>query len=346
MVNHMIHSATDAADPRPFFIFGAGRSGTSLLSRMLGHHPNLAVPPESHLYAIFHPWLKYYGDLRVSQNRADLVEDIIASGPIRDWSPQLEPDEVLARIDGEGFGAVVEAVMAAWAAKVHKPRWGEKTPKHVRYWREISTDFEDPPVIHIVRDGRDCALSLMEARFGPKSLYACAREWKKYLKRVEAVKRSLPPERFYETSYERLLRHTEDVLRDICAFLGETYTPEMLQFYQNTAPYPTDVRNRQNLTRPLLAGNTEKWRSQMDQDELRVFEAVAGNALVRYGYQRAISDCSMSRQEEWCRRYLEAPYRRSIGRFKDRKGQRERLIQVRLLARRVVMRPFVARSGS
>jgi hypothetical protein len=46
---------------RPFFILGAGRSGTSLLSRMLNQHPSLAVPPESHLYSTFYPWLRYYG---------------------------------------------------------------------------------------------------------------------------------------------------------------------------------------------------------------------------------------------------------------------------------------------
>ena len=60
----------------PFFIFGCGRSGTSLLSRMLNQHSRLAVPYESHLFNTFPPLLKYYGDLYSLPNRKRLVDDI------------------------------------------------------------------------------------------------------------------------------------------------------------------------------------------------------------------------------------------------------------------------------
>jgi hypothetical protein len=322
-------------DRRPFFLLGAGRSGTSLLSRMLNHHPNLAVPPESHLYSTFHPWLSHYGSLAVPQNRANLVADIVASGPLRDWSPRLRADEVLAHIDGDDFGAVVDGVMRAWAARQGKRRWGEKTPKHVRCWTQIRADFEGSPVIHVVRDGRDVALSMIEARFGPKSIYSCAEEWKGYLGQVEAIKNSLPPELFFEVAYEDLLENARRVLKETCDFLGERYAPEMLVYYHDTSPYPTDARNRQNLTKPVMVENKQKWRSRMTKDEVRVFEAVAGNTLARQGYTLAIEDPVMSKREKWFLRYLEAPYRRTIGRLKDRKGQRERLLLIGLLSRRV-----------
>ena len=41
---------TGPAGGRPIFVFGCGRSGTSLLSRILNQHPNIAVPFESHLF--------------------------------------------------------------------------------------------------------------------------------------------------------------------------------------------------------------------------------------------------------------------------------------------------------
>ena len=322
-------------DSRPFFILGAGRSGTSLLSRMLNQHPNLAVPPESHLYNTFYPWLGYYGSLAVPQNRATLVADIVASGPLRDWSPRLRADEVLRHIDGDSFGAVVDGVMRAWAAKQGKGRWGEKTPGHAHYWGPISADFEGVPVIHVVRDGRDVAMSMIEARFGPKSIYSCAMGWREYLHKIEDVRSRWPRQLFFEVAYEDLLDNTKRVLKEVCDFLGERYAPEMLGYYHDTSPYPTDVRNRENLSKPVIVENKQKWRSRMSRDEVRVFEAVAGDALVRYGYARAIDDPVMSKGEMWFRRYLEAPYRRSIARFKDRKGQKERLILLGLLSRRV-----------
>jgi Sulfotransferase family len=320
---------------QPFFILGSGRSGTSLLSRMLNQHPNLAVPPESHLYNTFEPWLEYYGDLAAERNRANLVADIVATGPLQDWWPRLRADEVLAHINGEGFGAVVDAVMRAWAAKQGKRRWGEKTPQHIRYWRRISADFKRSPVIHVVRDGRDVAISMIKARFGPKSIYSCAKGWKEYLGQVEDVRNRYPTELFFDVSYEDLLEDTERVLKEVCNFLGETYTSEMLDYYRDTTPYPTDVRNRENLAKPVIVNNKQKWRRGMTKNEVRVFEAVAGDALANYGYARAINDPAMSRGEEWLRRHVEAPYRRSIGRLKDRKGQKERLILLGLLSRRV-----------
>jgi hypothetical protein len=124
-------------------------------------------------------------------------------------------------------------------------------------------------------------------------------------------------------------------LKEVCNFLGETYTSEMLDYYRDTTPYPTDVRNRENLAKPVIVNNKQKWRRGMTKNEVRVFEAVAGDALANYGYARAINDPAMSRGEEWLRRHVEAPYRRSIGRLKDRKGQKERLILLGLLSRRV-----------
>jgi hypothetical protein len=333
----MSGGATQASadNSRPFFILGSGRSGTSLLSRMLNRHPNLAVPPESHLYNTFHPWLGCYGSLAAEQNQAKLVADIVATGPLRDWSPRLRADEVLAHIDGDDFGAVVDTVMRAWAAKQGKRRWGEKTPQHIRYWRRISADFKGSPVIHVVRDGRDVALSMVKARFGPKSIYSCAKGWKNYLEQMEYVKNRQPDGLFLEVSYEDILANPRQALRGICDFLGEPYMAEMLDYYRDTTPYPTDVRNRENLTKPVIVANKQKWRAEMTKDEVRVFEAVAGDALAKHGYPRAIDDPVMSKGEKWLRRYAEAPYRRSIGRLKDRKGQKERLILLGLLTRRV-----------
>lgn len=302
---------------------------------MLNQHPDLAVPPESHLYNTFHPWLGYYGSLAAKGNRAKLVADIVATGPLQDWSPPLRADEVLAHLEGDDFGAVVDAVMRAWAAKQGKRRWGEKTPQHVFYWRQIGADFQGSPVIHVVRDGRDVAISMVKARFGPKTIYSCAKGWREYLERMEEVKNSRSSDLFFEVAYEDVLENAERVLKEICDFLGERYASEMLAYYRDRSPYPTDAHNRENLTKPVIVENKQKWRSQMTKDEVRVFEAVAGDALASHGYARSIDDPVMSESEARFRRYIEAPYRRSIGRLKDRKGQKERLILLGLLWRRV-----------
>jgi hypothetical protein len=134
-----------------------------------------------------------------------------------------------------------------------------------------------------------------------------------------------------------MLDNPKRVLHEVCDFLGERYAAEMLVYHHDISPYPTDARNRENLAKPLIVDHKEKWRSRMTRDEVRVFEAVAGGGLARYGYARAIDDAVMPKREKWFRRYVEAPCRRSIGRLKDRKGQKERLLLLGLLSRRVAL---------
>jgi hypothetical protein len=79
----------------------------------------------------------------------------------------------------------------------------------------------------------------------------------------------------------------------------------------------------------------------MTKNEVRVLEAVAGDALANYGYAGAIDDPAMSKGEEWFRSCV----RPSIGRLKDRKRQKEQLILLGLPSRRVA-RAAVGRLAS
>ncbi|GAB4236171.1 MAG: sulfotransferase [Stanieria sp.] len=319
----------------PIFIFGSARSGTSLLSRIIGAHPRIAIPFESHLYNTFYPWLKFYGDLNLTKNRERLVDDILSTEVMRDWMPRPERQQILEAIESfdklnaspglksQGtvhFHEVVNALMNTWTHAQGKQRWGEKTPWHVFYWSEILEAFPNAKIIHIVRDGRDAALSWKQARFGPKHIYLLAKRWVHYLDVIEQMRKVIDPNAFFELRYEDLLTHPETLTRQICHFLGEEFSPQMLAFYTNDAPYPTDKQNQTNLTKPILATNTEKWRTEMTQKELRLFEAVAGDALTRYGYPRQLKQAEVYPWESLWICYIEHPLLKLFAMLKNRKG--------------------------
>ena len=142
----------------PIFIFGCPRSGTSLLSRLIGSHPRIAIPFESHLYNTFYPWLKYYGNLECLENRERLVDDILTTEVMRDWVPRPNRQNVISAISRYDFHGIVDSILWTWTQAQGKQRWGEKTPAHLFYWREILSAFPKMQVLHIVRDGRDVAL--------------------------------------------------------------------------------------------------------------------------------------------------------------------------------------------
>jgi len=315
---------------RPIFIFGCPRSGTSLLSQILNSHPRIAIPYESHIYNTFYAWLKYYGDLEVAKNRERLVDDIFTTDVFNDWFPAPNRHHTLDYIHRYDFHGIFEAIMSAWANAQGKQRWGEKTPAHLFYWREILDGFPNVQIIHIVRDGRDCALSWKKSRMGPKHIYPTALKWVKHLETIDELKTVLKPNSFFEIKYEELVSNTEFTVRKICEFIGEKYTPEMLNFYNAKVPYKTDKQNLQNLARPIITDNAEKWRKKMTTSQLNIFEAIAGSTLRQYGYATELEAPTISTLEQFKYQYIEHPPLKLWAMLKNTKGQIDGLIQLKI----------------
>lgn len=311
-----------ARERRPLFIFGCPRSGTSLLTRMLHAHPEIAIPYESHLYNRIYPLLRRSSGLTSPRACTRLVEEILRSDYVKQWQPAPSLPDTLAAITRPGFHGVVEGLLRAWTAAQGKSRWGEKTPQHTLWWRTIREGFPDLQIIHLVRDGRDVALSYLDAHFGPKHVYHLALRWAKYLSAAEAAAAALGEHGLLTVRYEDLLEAPERELRRICAFLGEAYHPEMLSFHKGQAAYPTDRRNEDNLRRPVLTENIQKWQSRMSARELRIFEALAGASLERYGYAGAARQPRISAWEAMSCRFLEAPPRRARAMLHNHQGRR------------------------
>lgn len=318
-----------SAPPPPLFVFGSGRSGTSLLSRMLDSHPAIAVPYESHLYNRIYPLVKG-ADLTSGPARERLIREILRTRDLQHWTPRPTLEATLAAIRRPGFHGIVEALLESWTASRGKRRWGEKTPHHTFCWRLILEGFPDLKVVHLVRDGRDVALSFRAAPFGPKHVYQAAQHWVRYVTSAEEAGAALGDRAFLLVRYEDLVDGPEEELRRICAFLGEDYDPRMLNYHGGPVVYPTDARNSQNLGRPILADTRGRWRSGLSAREQRIFEAVAAEQLERYGYPVVQRRPRLTSWERLSCRYIEHPPRRLLAMLTNRKGYGFALESLRL----------------
>lgn len=300
-----------------------------MLSRILNAHPRIGIPLESLLYDTFWPLRERYGDLSEPHRFEQLLRHMTSWSPVAQWQPEVPFERILAAVDRRDFHGAFRAVVKAWADAVSKPVWGEKSPWHAFYWREILEGFPEARVIHIIRDPRDSSLSWKRARQGPRNVFVLARRWAAYQDVMDAVRAGWPAERYHELHYEALVEDPEACCRAMCRFLGEDYDEAMLAFHKADDRYNTDNVNRENLTKPVMKDNFGKWREQLSPEEIRWIESVAGDRMTLYGYERHLDGATMSGAERARIKYLSHPISRITGMLQDRQGQREALEKLR-----------------
>ena len=198
---------------RLVFIVGSPRSGTTWLQRMMGAHPAVATGQETDLLNRFCQNL--YGT----------------------WDNQLsDPEEWQRRrhkglpavLTEEEFDALVLELTERVYCKVLSLRPGatvvlDKNPEYSLCVPLIRRMYPESAVIHLVRDGRDVASSLLAASRGwgadwaPRQLGRAAQKWRSY---VESAMRAAQSGRYLEIRYEDLRADGAHVLRECLEFAG------------------------------------------------------------------------------------------------------------------------------
>ena len=73
-----------------------------------------------------------------------------------------ELDDLVARRGDWSYAAFVSAIFDLYGKRRNKPLVGDKTPSHVRSIPTLHRFFPDAKIVHIIRDGRDVTLSLLD----------------------------------------------------------------------------------------------------------------------------------------------------------------------------------------
>jgi LPS sulfotransferase NodH len=272
----------------PFFIVGAARSGTTLLRLMLAAHPRLAIPPESHFLVELIKAERQSGGLE--SVREQVIQWLIAHRRLADFG--LEPGFIrgtLEALQPLTTRAIADALFGEYTRRQGKVRWGDKTPRYRAYMKELEALYPGARFIHLLRDGRDAALSLLRAGFGPQTWTQAAYAWRNSVRAAWRGREALSPQAYLEVRYEDLLRHPESVLRSICQFLGEEYLPDMLEFSRSAElQVPSwEERWHSKLKESLDRSNVGKWQRELTAEQLLLFQQVAGRELTAAGYPLA-----------------------------------------------------------
>jgi hypothetical protein len=290
------------------FVVGCPRSGTTLLQRMLDAHPLLAVSNDPHFIESA-PGVRNGREPAVTD---ELVEWLLG---YRAFS-RLGLDESVVREAATGAGSfreLVSAIYDAFGRARGKELAGEKTPHYVRFLPLLHALFPGARIIHIIRDGRDVALSTLEWA-GPEKGPGRFRLWAECPLAVSAlswrwhVATGLRDGRalgglYREIRYEDIAENPEPELRALADHLGLPFAHEMLEYHFGRVRSAPGLSAKSAWLPPTPG--LRDWRTALDAEELELFEALAGDVLETLGYARTVTAVS-NRTQELASRYRTA----------------------------------------
>jgi hypothetical protein len=292
-------SAEQAAPTFPFFV-GCGRSGTTLLRAMFDARADLAIPDEVAFiirYARPHYALRYGWPRRF--DAAACVDLILADWSFRRWAlPEEAARGALTDPAPASFADTIRRLYACAAAARGKPRYADKTPMHVLHLPRLARLFPEARFVHIIRDGRDVALSYQSVTWGPTTAEEAAIRWRGSVRRGRRNGRRLGPGRYREVRYEELVAEPERALRSLCEFLDLEWDDAMLHHHVAAGAVVATTRfpgAHQRLLLPPTRGLRD-WRRDMPERDVAGFEAIAGDLLDELGYGRATAPSSVPEQ--------------------------------------------------
>ena len=274
----------------PFFIVGSGRSGNTLLRRILCSNSQVHIPPELHnlgratnVFCRYRkmPWL-------------DIVQIVLSQF---EFQPTFEPFGVNLRplavklsdapSKSRNLAYILDQFYRYHAKEmgIACSRWGDKTTLNSFHLNRIKAVFPDARFVHMIRDGGDVIPSYVEAGFYP-DIESAARRW---LASVRAVSRfaECNLDTCLEVRYERLVQEPEETVSRVCEFLGITYDDAMLAPDESVLEKMGDTSSKyhEGVHYPISVASLGKGRSRLRSGERQKLGSLLNEQLKSLGYE-------------------------------------------------------------
>jgi len=270
----------------PIFIVGCSRSGTTLLRLILAGHSRICIPAETgFLLPLVHSLPL---DRPLSSEEADQALHLITGHPR--WPDLKLRAETLhgtvAAISHPRLRDIIDAVFGLVSQAAGKPRWGDKTPQYIEIVPQLSELYPGARFIHLIRDGRDVAMSFKRSGFHERWYHGKEYDWTQALRLASQYRSSKLSDQFLEMKYEDLVSDLENNLRRLCQFLGESFEPGMLG-WKSTIEQQIPERGlgiHHALRRDPSSDDIGRWSQDLNWMEILAVESFLGSDLTEMGY--------------------------------------------------------------
>lgn len=276
-------------DSSPIFIIGTERSGTNLLRLILNEHAAIAVPHPPHIMKLFTPLLPLYGDLTDDSNFRTLIADVCRMVDLHPypWEITLDRELVFHEASARELICIYFAIYDQYLQHTGKERWCCKSTFMIDHVADILRFHPDARFIFMTRDGRDVAVSAKSSIFNHYHVYYSAKRWQREQRTGLHWLDKLPDAQIMLLKYEDLTAAPGKKVKALCTFLNLPFDEKMLEYHrlQEAKKSGSLSISWENTAKPVMADNDGKFRKQLSEQEILLFEAIACNELRELGYQ-------------------------------------------------------------
>ncbi len=288
----------------PVFVVGCPRSGTTVLYHMLLSAGDFAVyRAESNVFSVLQP---RFGDLSSESNRRELLRYWLKSKlfQVSGLDASAIGDKILRECHGAGdfLRLVMEEIASAQGVR----RWADSTPDHLLYMRQLKREIPDALFVHIIRDGRDVALSYAKQGWAypfpwdrNQQVVVAGLYWEWIVRRGREFGGALGSD-YCELHYEDLVEKPRETLLALSDFVGHDLDYDHIQRVGiGSVREPNSSFSSGRDFRPV-----GRWAEQMTPKQLANFEALVGTYLKEVGYPLATNAKAGAREARFRATYL------------------------------------------
>ncbi len=260
-------------------VVGAPRSGTTWLHQMLGAHPaTVSLKKELTVFTYMHLWARHY----------EAEKSHIDQGRWQQGAPLLYSEQEfyagLRMIADHAYQRLLKMNPAATHIL-------DKHPAYAQWLPLIKKIYPTAKVIHIIRDGREVAVSMMSAKkrigFGAGDIVGASVDWVRHVRAAKKAGAEWGPKNYLEVQYEALRAEPTKSLAAVFSF-------SELPIHQadlDRISFDFDI-SRKQLSRGDTSLNELRndpaaiWKSKLNVRERWLMDQIAGGLLQELGYAR------------------------------------------------------------
>lgn len=265
----------------PIYICGCDRSGTTMLGSMIGAHSQCAAIPETHFFIDVLRYFRRHG----SFNASKFLERIKQHWRFQLWNFSLTKDQERLLSTCDSPPALLAALINMYLEKEAPESiffWVDHTPSNVEYLSTLFSFYPKAKAIHLVRDGRAVASSVIPLDWGPINASTAASWWKEKIVYGLAAETAFPNS-VLRIRYEDVLRAPACELDRIQQFLNLPL--ENLSEKKPRFNIPEYTENQHRLVgKPPDLNRAVAWQFELSSRDIETVEYLTGELLSYLGY--------------------------------------------------------------